>query len=200
MADYTQSVVSVLAHQNVALGANAVGDSVDVSTYLGGVLYLRQANIGTTANLVAGSDYIDVQVSPDDDDNNWHSFLRLIPNATASATTTIAGDEAIGETVLAFTSGASFSAGEYIYIKDDTDVASSEWNEVVAVATNDVTVLNPIVVAKVANDDVYDNASRWSVFMDFAGIKRLRVVVVHQGATGSDWRVEATLCAATDIE
>jgi hypothetical protein len=109
--------------------------------------------------------------------------------------------EPIGETVMAMASTTNLAVGDYIYIKDDTDVASSEWHEIVAVATNtSITLMDGLAVEKVANDDVYDQAQRFSIGVDCAGFKRIRAVVVHQAATGSDMRVKCTAVAATDIE
>jgi len=56
------------------------------------------------------------------------------------------------------------------------------------------------VAEKTSDDMIYDQACRWAIAVDLAGYQRLRVVVKHHGATGSDWRVKAVLEAATDIE
>jgi len=59
-----------------------------------------------------------------------------------------------------------------------------------------------LITAKVATDDhMYTQASRWACHLpDLSGYRRIRVLVFHYGATGSDWRVYAVLQAATDFE
>lgn len=202
MADNTQQQIVLLPHQEMTHPATLVGSASDVSTMLGGLVYLWQANIETTANLGAGLDYIDIQVSPDASGNNWASLMKLVPSTTAASDEIFTATEPIGETVFAVTSTTGFDAGDLIYCKDLTSVATSEWHEVASIVANtSITSVDGLAVAKVATDDVmYDQASRWAVFVDLSGVRRIRVVVKHQGSTGSDWRVYAVLEVVTDIE
>jgi hypothetical protein len=203
MADNTQTQVELLAHQELTHPGSIIGSAQDVSTWLSGVVHIFHANIETTANLAAGLDYIDVQGSPNATGNLWQSLGKYAPSTTAATDTAFDANEAISQTVLSVATTAGKTTGAYIYLKDATSVATSEWNEVVSVVTDDtVTVVDGIIVAKVATDDhMYTQASRWAHHLpDLSGYQRIRVVVHHQGATGSDWRVYAVLEAATDFE
>ncbi len=201
MSDYTQAQLELLAHQELTHPGTIVGTPVDVSSALSGVAYVWLARIETTADLVAGLDYIDLQISPDATGNNWVSYLQLAPETTASASVAVATSEDIGSTVIEVGSTTGFDASDLIYIKAAAGIANSEWCEVASiVASTSINLVDGLLAAKAQNDVIYDRASRWKVFLDFAGVMRVRAVVKHQGATGSDWRVKAVLEVATDIE
>jgi hypothetical protein len=202
MADYTQAQGELLAHQELTHPGSIIGTPVDVRTWLAGIVHIWHANIETTANLTAGLDYIDIQISPNATGNLWKSIGKYTPSGTAATSTAFDANEAIGQTVLSVATTAGKTTGALIYLKDLTSVATSEWKEVVSAVTDDtVTVVDGIEVAKVATDDLmFTQASAWAHFVDLAGVARIRAVVHHQGATGSDWRVYAVIEAATDIE
>jgi len=207
MADNTQTQVELLAHQELTHPGSIIGSAQDVSTWLSGVVHIFHANIETTANLAAGLDYIDVQGSPNATGNLWVSLGKYAPSTTAATDTAFDGNEAAGGSppyVLSVATTAGKTAGALIYLKDAAGgVTESEWNEVISVVTDDtVTVADALAFAKVATDDhMFTQASRWPHHLpDLSGYQRIRVVVHHQGATGSDWRVYAVLEAATDFE
>lgn len=201
MADYTQTNVELLDKQALTHPASIVGPATSVAGYLGGIIYIYQANIETTANLAAGLDFIEIQVSPEATGNNWASYLKLAPSTTASETEVLTATEPIGETVLACASTTNLDASDFIYLLDATGVDESEWAQIVSITANtSVTIADGLITQKVANDAIFDQASRWVIGMDFAGVSRIRIVVVHQGATGSDWHVTARMTAATAIE
>lgn len=203
MADFTQAQSDLITHQAITHPANVIGGAVSVATYLSGTVYIWQANIETTANLAAGLDYIAIQTCPDATGNNWTDYVKLTASTTASASEALsdAGGEAAGTTVLVVADTTGFTAGDLVYVTDAADANNGEWGEVVSIVANtSVTLADGLIDAKAQNDVIYDQASRWSVNMDFAGVQRIRVIIVHQGATGSDWRVKAVLEAATDLE
>jgi hypothetical protein len=157
------------------------------------------ANIETTAN-ATGVGFI-IQGSIETTGNDWVDIHRFTGSTTAAETEVLTATEPIGETVMALASTTNLLVGSLIYIKDDTSVATSEWHEIVAVATNtSITLMDGVLVAKVADDDVYTQAQKFTLAVDCAGFKRLRACVIHQAATGSDMRVQCTAVAATDLE
>jgi hypothetical protein len=200
MSDYTQSATqTLLAHQEITHPANVVGTAIDCSTWLSCQVCAWLANIETTAN-ATGAAFI-IQGSIEASGNDWVDLVRFTGSTTAAETEVLTATEPIGETVMAMASTTNLAVGDIIYIKDDTSVGDSEWHEIVAVATNtSVTLMDGLAVEKVANDDVYDQAQRFSALVLCDGLKRLRACVVHQAATGSDLRVKCTAVAVTDIE
>jgi hypothetical protein len=200
MADYTQSATqSLLAHQEITHPANVIGAAVDCTTWLSVQVSFWVANIETTAN-ATGAGLI-IQGSSEASGNDWFDLVRFTGSTTAAVTQALTATEPIGETVLAIAATASFLVGSIIYIKDETSAATSEWGEVVKVINNtSITMMDGLLVEKVANDDVYTQAQRFSALILCDGLKRIRACVVHQAATGSDLRVYAVAVAATDIE
>jgi len=201
MADYTQAQSELLAHQELTHPGHIVGADVNVATMLSGVVHIWQGKIETTADLTAGLDFIEIQASPDASGNLWQTIGKYVPSGTAATDTAFDAGEDIGQTVLSVATTAGKTTGGLIYIVDATGIAQSEWAEVATVVTDDtVTVVDGLVVAKTTDDHIYTQASRWAQYVDLSGYLRLRVVVQHYGATGSDWRVYAVLEAATDFE
>ena len=200
MADYTQSATqNLLAHQAVLLGANAIGTAVDCSTWLLAQITAWLGKIETTAN-ATGPEII-IQASIEASGNDWIDILRFTGSTTDATTQALTATEAIAETEIAIAATADFLVGSLIYIKDETGVDESEWGEVVDLTTNtNITLMDGLLVQKVANDDLYTQAERFSVLVDCAGFKRLRACFVHQAATGSAMRVKVTAVGATDIE
>ena len=201
MADYTQSATqSLLAHQEITHPANVVGSAVDCSTWLAVQIVAWLANIETTANLTSVN--IIIQGSIETSGNDWFDIMRFSGSTTAAVDDVFGENEAIGETVIALASTTGYTVGRLVYIKDATSIATSEWGEVVKIVTNtSITLMDGLIVAKVATDDiVYSQAERFSVCVDCSGLKRIRACVLHQSATGSTIRVKCDGVAATDIE
>jgi len=200
MSDFTQSATqTLLAHQEVTHPANVVGAAVDCSTWLSCQIVFLIGKIETTANATGPTCLI--QGSIEASGIEWFDLVRFIGSTAVAETEVATATEPIGETVIAVAATANLVVGGFIYIKDDTSVATSEWHEIVAVATDtSITLMDGLLVAKVANDDIYSNAERFSVLILCDGLKRIRACFVHQAATGSDMRIQCTAVAASDIE
>ena len=200
MADYTQSATqNLLAHQAVVLGANVVGTAVDCTTWLMAQITAYLGKIETTANATGPA--VIIQGSIETAGNDWVDILRFTGTTTAAVTQALTATEPIAETVIAIATTANFLVGSFIYIKDETGVDESEWGEVVDLTTDtNITLMDGLLVQKVADDDVYTQAERFSVLVECGGFKRLRACFVHQAATGSAMRVKVTAVGATDIE
>jgi hypothetical protein len=200
MSDYTQSATqSLLAHQGVTHPDKVIGSAVDCTTWLTCQVTYFIGHIETTAN-VTGPACI-IQGSIEASGNDWIDLVRFTGSTATSETEALTATEPIGETVLAMAATANLTVGDFVYIKDETSVATSEWGEIVAVTTNtSITLMDGLLVEKVANDDVYDVAERFSALVQCDGLKRIRACFVHQAATGSDMRIQCTAVAATDIE
>ena len=200
MSDYTQSATqNLLTHQEITHPANVVGTAIDCTTWLSAQITAWLANIETTAN-ATGVAFI-IQGSIETSGNDWIDLVRFTGSITAAETEVLTATEPIAETVLAMASTTNLVVGDLVYVKDDTGVSESEWGEIVAVVTNtSIELMDGLIVEKVANDDVYDQAQRFSALVLCDGLKRIRAVVVHQAATGSDIRVKCTAVGATDIE
>lgn len=202
MSDITQSATqTLLAHQEITHPGNVIGSSVAVAGWLEAEISVWLANIETTANATGVAVVIQGSVESSDDSDDWVDLMRWTGSTTAAESEGVNATEPVGETVVAAASTTNLAVGDTIYIKDATSVETSEWHEIVAVVTNtSVTLMDGLAVEKESGDTIYDQAQRFSITVDCAGLKRIRAVVVHQAATGSDIRVKASMVGATAIE
>ena len=203
MADYTKSATTtLLAHQELehaAATANVVGGDVDCSEWMAAQVTAWLGKSETTANATGPA--VIIQGSIETAGNDWVDIVRFTGSTTIAEAEPLTENEAIGVKEIAVAATANLVVGGLIYIVDDTGVAESEWHEIVAVTLNtSITLMDGLAVAKVAGDDLYTQAERFSVLVDCSGLKRVRACVVHQAATGSNMRVKVTAVALTDIE
>lgn len=201
MADFTQTESTLLTHQAITHPGNVIGSAVDVATYLGGTVRVFLANVETTANATGVS--VRLEYSGEAAGDDWSKYVEWTGSTTAAETEALsdAGGEPEDETTLAVASTANLAVGDLIYIRDDDSVTGGEWRRIVSVVTNtSITVDTGLTAAKVQNDDIFDQAEIFSIPVQLDGIKRLRVAIVHQAATGSDIHVKALGTFATDIE
>lgn len=202
MADYTQSsVIALLAHQALTHPDSFVGTAQSVAGYLSGTVFIWHANVEVTAN-ATGVSY-KVQVSPEASGNeDWQTVATFITGTTAAETEALTATEPVSETVIAVASTTNFTVGDIIYIQDAGTLADSEWAEVENVVTNtSVDIIDGLTNAKDSSDFLWDQAERFVLHLsDLAGISRVRVVVVHRAATGSDIHFKASGLFATAIE
>jgi hypothetical protein len=209
MADFTQAEVTLLPHQAITHPGNVIGDTVsgdtegafNVASYVGGIVTIYVANVETTANATGVAARL--MWSGEANGKDFRQYQEWIGSTTAAETEALsdAGGEPGGETVLAVASTTNLAVGDWIYIRDDDSVAGGEWRRIVAVTTNtSVTIDTGLTAAKVQNDDIFDQAQVFPIPVQLEGVKRLRVDIVHQAATGSDIHVKALGTFATDIE
>ena len=203
MADYTKSATqTLLAHQaleHAAATANVIGTAIDCSEWMAAQVTAWLAKVETTANATGPA--VIIQGSIETAGNDWVDIVRFTGSTVIAVTQAITATEPIGEKVMTIAATASFTVGSLIYIVDDTSVPEGEWHEVVNVVTDtSITLMDGLAVAKVAGDDMYTQAQRFSALVECAGLKRIRACVVHQAATGSNMHVKVTAVAATDIE
>ena len=199
MSSFTQSATqTLLAHQEITHPANVVGTPVACAGWISIQVTAWLANVEVTAN-ATGVAFI-IQGSIETSGNDWFDLVRFTGSTTAAETEVFTATEPITETVLAVASTTNLTVGDVIYLKDDTGVAESEWAEIVAVAAGaSITILDGLITQKVADDDIYDQAQKFTALVMCDGLKRIRAAVVHQAATGSDLRVKCTAVAATAI-
>ena len=200
MSDFTQSATqTLLAKQAITHPANVVGSPVDCSTWLAIQIYAWLANIETTANATGVS--IAIQVSPETSGNDWADAVRFTGSITAAVDDELTAVEPAAETVIAIASTTGYTVGQPVYVRDDDNVAQSEWHEVAIIVTNtSITLVDGLAYEKAIADTTYSQAQVFTAMILLDGIKRIRAIVEHQAATGSDIHVKVTAVASTDIE
>jgi len=201
MADFTVSELTLQAHAALTHPGISVGTPVDVDTFLAGKIYIYHANTETTAN-ATGASYIVQASSKTSGDEDWTDITEIITGTTAANLANIAGSEAAAETTLGVVAGeeAAFAVKQKIYIRDTTTEADSEWGQIDVLPTDIITVFDGLTNAKDSADDILNQAEVFFLHVDLAGIRRIRLVVHHRAATGSNIAFKSNIINATDIE
>jgi hypothetical protein len=200
MSDFTQSAtVELLEHSEIMHPGNLIGEASPVAGWIAARVDVWLANIETTANATGVA--IAVQSSLEATGDDWQDEMRWTGSTTAAETEALTATEGVGVKEIAVASTTNLTVGDLIYIADDTGVEQSEWHEIVKVTTNtSIEIADGLAVEKVSGDDIYDQAQRFTITIPCEGVKRIRVIVIHQAATGSNIRVKAAMVGATAIE
>ncbi len=201
MADWTKSEsADAIAHRAVTHPSTVESSTINVSDADMIFLLLRWASIEATANtnsgkfLVQGSDKTA-------GDENWVTLLEV---STPVGTTTIgnldSGGEAIGQKVIGVDATAGMAVEEWVYIHDTTTEGDSEWCLIMTVVTNDtIEIVDGLAVAKDDADDTCSDAQVTALAVDVHGFNRIRVLYIHEGATGANNAIWVSYSLATDF-
>lgn len=167
--------LTLLALQSVAASSVALGTAVDVSTKMGGLIYVR---FGRRAATAAGAGVnIRIEVSfATSADSTWFPIAVF---TTAFAAT--GGDQAVngtcaaGQKVIALTDTTGFAAGDIVFCDNGT-IANSEWVRVKSISGGaSVTVEDDLVNAQ-TGATLYDTAEIYAPIQVPEGAVRLRAV------------------------
>lgn len=208
MADYTESEVTLLAHQehtHATTDTFVIGTEQSVQTWLAGMLSVYHGNIeGITQS--TGVKYI-LQGRPNhggaNDNERWADLVTFQTGISAMENLAISGVEAIGQTDIAVKADptAKISSGSKIYIEDKGTVADGEWAvlDYAAAGPDHVVIADGLTSAKAEDDGIVGEAEMWTAQIGLMGIAYVRMLVNHSAASGSDIHFEAIFRAATDI-
>jgi len=189
--------IAVLAHTAITHPDTLVGSSQDVTTKTGGSILLYHASVEATANTNPGRFIIQTSGSASGNEDWVDEYEALADEGTAD-TEAMTATEPAGETVLAVSSTAGFAAVDKLYIQDTGTVADSEWGKCKEIVANtSIDLVDGLTNAKDSSDVVWNNADTWNIPVDFTGAGRVRVLFMHEGATGANCHVKA-LMVTTD--
>jgi len=193
--------IVVLAHQAITHPGSVAGSNIAVADDLAATIVIYHANIETTANAIGVRYYIQTSPSSGTDNDDWGTIAQFQTTETPANLANLAGSEAIGQTVLDVVAGeeSGFSANQQLYIRDTGTLADSEWALCDGTATDDIKVVDGITRAKDSADDILNEAEIFIAQLDLTAAKRLRIVVVHRAATGSDIHTKAIMVRGDSI-
>lgn len=184
----------VLAHQAATHPTTIVGSAIDCRTKRGATLFLYHGYVEATADTNPGK-YL-VQVRPDAGEGSttehWITLAELSARGTTPDTEAMTATEPIGETTLACASTTGFAVEDELYIQDTGTLADSEWAKLkTLVANTNVQLIDGLTTQKDSADVIWNDASKWSFYLDLSGVESFRVVWTHEGATGANGHVKA---------
>lgn len=189
--------IAILAHQAVAHPATVKGAAQDVSTKIAGNILIFHAAVEAVANTNPGVFYIQTSGSSTGNED-WATILSFSAMDGTPATEAMTATEVQGETSLAVASTTDFAANDLLYIEDTTTVVDGEWSMCESIVTNtSIELIDGLANAKDSADVIWGSAETWNIPIDFAGVGRVRVIFVHEGAAGANVHVKA-LMVTTD--
>lgn len=200
MADGTQELTVMIAHAAFTHKASAESTQKSVASYLNGTIYIYFAIVEEVTPL--GTTFL-IQTSPQSSgDDTWVTVEEVITGTTATATEAMTATEPIGEKEFAVSSDTGFASGDKIYAQEGGGPTPSEgeWLIVQETGGTTITVFNGLTVQKDSSDVLWTQAETFSRYIDFTGVSRIQVLMLHEGATGPNIEVRVDLLAMTDFE
>ena len=165
----------LLALQSIAASSVVVGAAVDVSTKLGGLVYVR---FGRRAATAAGAGVnIRIEVSSKASGNNSWVPIAIFTTAFAAVESeAISNAEAAGDTVIEVASTTNLVAGDLIFF-DNATIANGDFARIKSIVANvSVTLEEGLTNAQAAATVILDGAEIYNAVAIPEGAIRLRAV------------------------
>ena len=188
--------VDVLTHQTAVHPCTIKGSAIDCRTKRAAAISLFHAYTEATADTNPGRFLVQVRPDPGEGTVNehWVTVLELTARGTTPDTEAMTATEPIGETVLACASTTGFTTADpdaQLYIQNTT-LADSEWAQLSSfVANTSITLIDGLTTQQTNTSVIWNDASRWQVYLDLNAMESFRVVWIHQGTTGANGHVKA---------
>jgi hypothetical protein len=192
--------IAILAHQAVTHPDTVVGSAQDVSTAFAATIFCFHAPVEATANTNSGSFLIQASASASGNED-WSTVARFQAGTGTPATEAMTATEPSGETVLAVASTTGFAASDKLYIQDTGTLADSEWATCQEIATDtSINLVDGLTTGKDSADVIWNSAEIFPPCqIDLTAIGRVRVVFMHEGATGANVHVKAIMVTGDEV-
>ena len=166
---------TLFALASTAASSVSLGTAVDVSTALGGLVYVRFGRRSATAAGAGVNIRLEASHSASAD-NSWFPFATFTTAFAACEAEAVTGTVAAGATTITCASTTNLAAGDVIFIDNGT-IGNSEWARIKSiVAATSVTVEDALVNAA-TSCTMYDSAEIYAPVAIPEGAMRIRCVV-----------------------
>lgn len=165
---------TLLALQSVAASSVVVGSAVDVSTKMGGLVYVRFGRRAATA-AGAGANIRLEASSAASLDNSWFPFAVFTTTFAACEAEAVTGTVAAGATTITCASTANLTAGDVIFIDNGT-IGNSEWARIKSIVANTSVTVEDALVNAATSCTMYDSAEIYAPVAIPEGAVRIRCV------------------------
>ena len=204
MADWTQGAVQTLLPKAAKVNATDyyyVGSACDVRTWDRGTIWIYHAYIEAAANDPPVTYQIQVNHNTSDVAEYWATVIELAAQTGACDTNALDDTATGGTSVVPLAATTDFAVGDVIYIRGDSVLGEGEWHGIASISSAvSITLDSALTSSYSTDDDVFNDANRWVVNVDLAGVSFLRVQCFNADATGADWVCAAYGLFATDYE
>jgi len=175
MATFTKSVqTALLAIQSVAAASVVISAAFDMSTKLGGMVFVRYGRRIAAHTLTSANIRIEASHATSGD-NSWYPLAIFTTAFAACEGEAVTGTVAAGQKVITVASTTNLTIGDLIFI-DNTTIANSEWHRITSIVGNtSVTVEDNLVNAQ-TGATLYDAAEIFAPVSIPEAVMRIRVV------------------------
>ena len=174
MATFSKSVGTLFALASTAASSVALSSALDVSTAMGGLVYVRFGRRSATA---AGAG-VNIRLEAShaaSGDNSWYPFAQYVTAFAACEAEAVSGTVAAGTNVITVASTTNLVAGDIIYIDNGT-IANSEWGRIKSIVANTSVTIEDNLVNAQTGATLYDLAEIYTPAAIPEGAVRIRLV------------------------
>jgi len=172
---------ALLAIQSVAANSVLISSAFDMSTRVGGLLFLRFGR--RSASAAGASVNIRCEAShASSGDNSWYPFAVWSTSFAACEGEAVTGTVAAGQKVITVASTANLTAGDLIFIDNGT-IANSEWARIKSIVSNTSVTVEDDLVNAATGATIYDGAEIFPPVIVPDAAYRIRAVIDGSGFT-----------------
>ena len=166
---------TLFALASTAASPVSLGTAVDVSTALGGLVYVRFGRRSATAAGAGANIRLEASHSSSAD-NSWFPFAVFTTAFAACEAEAVSGTVAAGATAITVASTTNLTAGDVIFIDNGT-IGNSEWARIKTISGGVSVTVEDALVNAATGCTLYDSAEIYAPVAIPEGAARIRCVV-----------------------
>lgn len=175
MATFSKTLGTLYALASTAASSVSLGTALDVSTKMGGLVYVRFGRRAATAAGAGCNIRLEASHSATVD-NSWYPFAIFTTAFAACEAEAVSGVVAAGATAVTVAATANLTAGDLIFIDNGT-IGNSEWARIKSVVLNTSVTVEDALVNAATGCTIYDAAEIYAPVAIPEGAARIRLVV-----------------------
>ena len=175
MATFSKTLGTLYALASTAASSVSLGTPLDVSTKMGGLVYVRFGRRAATAAGAGCNIRLEASHSATVD-NSWYPFAIFTTAFAAAEAEAVSGVVAAGETAITVAATANLTAGDLIFIDNGT-IGNSEWGRIKTISANTSVTVEDALVNAATGCTLYDSAEIYAPVAIPEGAYRIRCVV-----------------------
>jgi len=175
MATFSKTLGTLYTLASTAASSVSLGTALDVSTKMGGLVYVRFGRRSATAAGAGCNIRLEASHSATVD-NSWYPFAVFTTAFAACEAEAVSGTVAAGTAVITVAATANLAAGDVIFIDNGT-IGNSEWGRIKSIVSNTSVTIEDVLVNAATGCTVYDAAEIYAPVAIPEGAARIRCVV-----------------------
>ncbi|CAB4146900.1 hypothetical protein UFOVP505_3 [uncultured Caudovirales phage] len=175
MATLSKTLGTLYALASTAASSVSLGTPLDVSTKMGGLVYVRFGRRSATAAGAGCNIRLEASHSSSAD-NSWYPFAIFTTAFAAAEAEAVSGTVAAGATAITVAATANLTQGDIIFIDNGT-IGNSEWGRIKSISLNTSVTVEDALVNAATGCTLYDSAEIYAPVAIPEGASRIRCVV-----------------------